>query len=495
MSDVEEELIHRHSYETSNEINETNEQNSLSKTYPKKVEFEGENLTIDSNNWRDSKLLKLQIIASFLVFILFGLGEQTVGTIIPELQSDYKINDLKVSLIFFTSVMGYLIMAILNNISHDYLGIRGVSVMGATLMTLAYIIGSMKPPYFIFLLGYLSHGLGLGALDASLNAWMGNLIDSNQLLGILHGCYGIGSLITPSLITFLLEKKFNPWKWNQYYIFLAICGSSILIFVAYTFRFETPKKYKYLAQSRHEISKNQNQNQNEFELNDLNKDDFEINEDSDENNDNNEHSATFSQAIKSPLIWAFASILFIYVGGEASFGAWLVTYLLRVKKLSYKVSSYMATTFWLGLTIGRIILGFVTANFFKTELTANLIYILISLIGYILFWFFSFTQLTLILFIIVFITGIVVGPIFPTTVVSSVNILPAKYQTVGIGFICAFGGAGAAGIPFLIGLLAESSDIGLKAYPIIIIIMFATLLLFWTLIIIKFAKVYRRNMI
>ena len=62
------------------------------------------------------------------------------------------------------------------------------------------------------------------------------------------------------------------------------------------------------------------------------------------------------------------------------------------------------------------------------------------------------------------VTGIAIGPIFPTTIVSLVNILPAKYQTSGIGFICAFGGGGGAGIPFLIGLL-ESSEVGLRTYP------------------------------
>lgn len=49
------------------------------------IEYEGEILTIDSTNWRNSRLLKLQILVSFAVFILFGLAEQTVGTIIPKL--------------------------------------------------------------------------------------------------------------------------------------------------------------------------------------------------------------------------------------------------------------------------------------------------------------------------------------------------------------------------------------------------------------------------
>ncbi|KAI5954885.1 hypothetical protein KGF57_003911 [Candida theae] len=482
--------------------NEANSSNHVphSHNHPtlQKVEFEGEILTIDTNNWRHSKLLQTQIISSYLVFILFGLNEQTVGTLIPKLQEHYHLSDLHVSFIFFSSVLGYLTMALVNNKTHDQLGIRGVAVLGASAMCLGNLCGSFRPPFLIFLICYFSNGVGLGALDASLNAWMGNLVDSNQLLGILHGCYGIGSLISPSLITYLLEKSDNPWQWNSYYLLVASFGATVLILVGYTFRFETPKKYKYMAQLRHQKSKQRRPHDdndvNEFELNDMNKTNFDVEEDA-EAEEEEEHSATFMQAVKSPLVWGFAGILFIYVGGEVAFGAWLVTYLLRIKDWTYKASSHMATTFWLGLTVGRCTLGFVTAHYFSNELTANLAYIVGSLLGYVFFWFLSFTQQVVFLFIIVFVTGAMVGPIFPTTIVASVNILPAKYQTVGIGFICAFGGGGAAGIPFLVGLLADSSEGGLKAYPVMVIIIFAILLVSWMVIIKKHARGYKRNTI
>lgn len=461
-----------------------------------KVEFEGELLTIDTNNWRHSRLLQIQIISAYLVFILFGLNEQTVGTLIPKLQEHYHLSVLHVSFIFFCSVLGYLTMALVNNKTHEKFGIRGVAILGASAMCLGNLSASFKPPFLIFLLCYFSNGVGLGALDASLNAWMGNLVDSNQLLGILHGCYGIGSLVSPSLITYLLEKSENPWEWNTYYLLVASFGATVLVLVGYTFRFETPKKYKYMAQLRHKKSKENNLHHeadpNEVELNDMNKNNFDVDEDEEEAE---EHSATFSQAVKLPLIWGFAGILFIYVGGEVAFGAWLVTYLLRIKEWTYKASSHIATTFWLGLTVGRCALGFVTAHYFHSELSANLAYIVGSLLGYVLFWLLSFTQQVVLLFIIVFVTGAMVGPIFPTTIVALVNILPAKFQTVGIGFICAFGGGGAAGIPFLVGLMADSSEGGLKAYPVMVIIIFAVLLILWMVIIKKHARGYKRNSI
>lgn len=152
---------------------------------------------------------------------------------------------------------GYLVTAMVNSITHDYLGIRGVAVLGSTSMTLAYLIISHKPPFSVFLICYFMSGVGFGTLDASLNTWMGNLTDSNQLLGILHGCYGVGSLISPALITYLLSKPENRWEWNNYYVVLSVIAGLCLTAVILTFLYETPKKYKYMAQLRHEKPNNQ----------------------------------------------------------------------------------------------------------------------------------------------------------------------------------------------------------------------------------------------
>ncbi|EMG48922.1 BSC6 Bypass of stop codon protein 6 [Candida maltosa Xu316] len=460
------------------------------------VEFEGEVLTIDTTNWRHSRLLQLQILTSFGVFILFGLAEQTVGTIIPKLQEHYSINDVQISFIYFCSVTGYLVTAMVNSITHEYLGIKGVAVLGATSMASAYFIASKTPPFVIFLVCYFFSGVGFGTLDASLNTWMGNLTDSNQLLGILHGCYGIGSLISPALISHLLSKSKTPWKWNEYYIVLSVVAAFCSTAIILTFKYETPKKYKYTSQLRHKKSKptNDSVELNTFKDNTIDEE-FEIGDDSEEDDTDDSHSASFREVLSKGLVWAFALILFIYVGGEAAFAAWLVTFLLRIKNLDYKVASYMATTFWTGVTIGRIGLGFVTAHYFSTELWANFVYILVSFVGCLTFWFLTFTNWIWLLFIIVLITGTAIGPIFPTTIVASVNILPSKYQASGIGFICAFGGGGGAGIPFLIGLLAESSEVGLRTYPLIISIMFGVLLAYWVFIMKKYSLDYKRNAI
>ncbi|KAK6197887.1 major facilitator superfamily domain-containing protein [Scheffersomyces amazonensis] len=457
--------------------------------------FEDELIFIDTSNWRYSGLLKAQILSCYGVFLLFGLADQTLGTLIPLLQADYNIGDIAISLVFLSMVSGYFITALLNEFSHKLLGVKGVVILGAITMTFSYLIVSTRPPYIIFVISYLITGIGFGSLDAAMNSWMGNLVDSNQILGILHGFYGIGCMISPPLITYLVEKPINPIEWNQYYILLCLVGCSCVVGLVFSFQYETAKKYKYVN-----IQKNLNLRHlpvanDGIKLHDFN---IEINdEDTDTSSNSEDSSVPLGATLKSRLVWIFATILFLYVGGEVAFGSWMITFLLRIRKLSYKQSSYIATTFWTGLTVGRIILGFVTAHYFNTELEANFVYLILSTGGYLLFYLLSLiTKLpSILLFLVAFFIGTFVGPIFPTTIVSAIKILPSKFHTSGIGFICAFGGGGAAGIPFLIGLIAESNEFGLKILPLIVTIIFTILVFVWFALMLKYKRVYGKNVI
>ena len=60
--------------------------------------------------------------------------------------------------------------------------------------------------------------------------------------------------------------------------------------------------------------------------------------------------------------WTCASYLLVYMGVEVTIGGWTVTYMLRVRHADPFASGMAATGFWLGLTCGRFILGFVTSR-------------------------------------------------------------------------------------------------------------------------------------
>lgn len=58
--------------------------------------------------------------------------------------------------------------------------------------------------------------------------------------------------------------------------------------------------------------------------------------------------------------WLCSLFLLGYVGCEVALGGWIVTFMIRVRHGSAFASGMTATGFWLGITVGRIILGFVT---------------------------------------------------------------------------------------------------------------------------------------
>lgn len=456
------------------------------------VQYLGQELYIDSNDWRNSTLLKCKIMTGFSVFILFGLAEQTVGTLIPKLQVHYNMDDVRTAYIFLASTLGYFSMALLSEVCSRKLGYKGVLMMGTCSMTVAYLTVSFVPPYPIFILAYVFSGIGFGSLDACLNAWMGGLVDSNQLLGILHGCYGVGCMISPPLITHLVVREHNPWQWHSYYLVLALIAACCFTLLTVIFRNETPYKFRFenaLKQRRRELEEERNADPDAGNDQAETGSTAKFTSTSTSTDVSSSETASLSQSLRSPLVWFFSSIMFIYVGGEVAFGAWLVTFLVRIKSSPYKLASYMATTFWSGLTAGRICLGFVTAHYFHSELAANWAYITLSAVGQLVFAMLAFSAAAPPLFVVVFFTGLFVGPIFPTTIVASIQVLPVRFHATGVGFICAFGGGGGAMVPFLIGLVADKSDLGLRFYPFIVLILYVVLFCAWLILYLRYRRV------
>ncbi|OBA23744.1 MFS general substrate transporter [Metschnikowia bicuspidata var. bicuspidata NRRL YB-4993] len=463
-------------------------QRSVADSYS--VEFEGCDVAVDSLDWRNSVLLRLQVLAGFCNFVLFGLADQTIGTVIPVLEDYYEMDDMRTGFIFLAQTAGYFVMALATELCHRRLGVRGVGVLGALSMALAYLVIHQRPPYSVFVAAYFISGLGFGSLDASFNGWMSNLVDLNQLLGILHGCYGIGCMISPPLVTRLLEKETNPWAWNDYYLVLSSIAAVCTVYFGVVFRHETPAKYRFMVLmnearkarevSWDEVSDIESLDTSTTEASGL--EDLAASADPPEPKEFAADLVPLSVALGSKQVWLFSLLMFIYVGAESAFGTWLVTFLTRINGLSYKLLSYMATTFWMGLTLGRIFLGFVTAHYFRNEFNANWCYMALSLLGHVMFCIVVLTPYTWPLFPIVLFLGLFVGPIFPTNIVAAIRVLPVKFHASGVGFICAFGGGGAAAVPFLVGLIAEASDLGLRFFPTTVALLYLGLLVFWTVV-------------
>lgn len=60
--------------------------------------------------------------------------------------------------------------------------------------------------------------------------------------------------------------------------------------------------------------------------------------------------------------WTCAVFLLCYVGIEVALGGWIVLFMIDVRNGGEFESGMSAMGFWLGITVGRVVLGFVTAR-------------------------------------------------------------------------------------------------------------------------------------
>lgn len=84
------------------------------------------------------------------------------------------------------------------------------------------------------------------------------------------------------------------------------------------------------------------------------------------------------------MTWIIAVFLFYYVGVEVSIGGWVATFMENVRDGEKFASGSVATGFWLGLTVGRVILGFVTGRI--GEKVAIELYLVLATVFEFPFW-------------------------------------------------------------------------------------------------------------
>ena len=183
--------------------------------------------------WNNPKTNIWRVAAAFLGFFLQGANEASYGPLVPSIEKYFSLNYTLVSLIFIFPFVGYILAAFLSDRIHMRLGQRGVSIIGTSSRLISYIVLSVRPPYPVILVFLVSAGFGNGLLDAAWNAFVGDLANANQMLGIIHGFYGLGATLAPVIATSMVTRY--GLKWNTF--FFVMVGVAAIDLALSTFAF------------------------------------------------------------------------------------------------------------------------------------------------------------------------------------------------------------------------------------------------------------------
>ncbi|MEM6752688.1 MAG: MFS transporter [Cyanobacteria bacterium P01_C01_bin.38] len=361
----------------------------------------------------------MAIALSFYAFIAIGIAEGGLGILIPSIGETYNLTSANITLLFLSQVTGYIFAALASSILSSRIGLARMLLLASTSLTFALIIYAFSPFWWLMVAAGSLLGLGIGLIDAGINSYIANR-DRADLMGWLHGFYGIGALLGPAIATTLLAVNL-PWR-GVYLVFAAVVGLMIVGML-----WAVISDYKPLTKR---IKKS-----------------------------DTSASANLGTALKTPSVLLAGLLLSIYVGTEASVGNWAYSVQHISRNTPTLIAGYSVSAYWLGLTLGRFISGrFVKLWGANRTLNYSLILLSFSLIA----WSLLPNQLFSLPLI-----GIALAPIFPLTIWLTPQRIPSGIVPAAIGFITSVASLGAAAIPSLAGYFA--SRFGLEVIPVLMI--------------------------
>lgn len=166
--------------------------------------------------------------------------------------------------------------------------------------------------------------------------------------------------------------------------------------------------------------------------------------------------SNFRQALQTPLVLLFGAFLLVYVGIEASFSNWAYSVQVLARSRPPLVAGYSVSAYWMGLTLGRFMLGYFLRSLGAIR-TISLSLVLL-MIGLLAWWQLPDQWLSLPLI------GFVLAAIFPAIIWLMPKRLPAALVPAAIGFATSAASVGTALMPTGIGWLANG--FGLRMIPL-----------------------------
>ncbi|KAH8433075.1 MFS transporter [Aspergillus melleus] len=317
-------------------------------------------------------------------------------------------------------------------------GQRGIALIGPLCHLLPFVVMAIHPPYPVMLVAYIIVGLGNGLVDAAWNSWTADMINANTLMGFLGAFYGLGATLSPTIATEMIKAGL---RWNVFYY--TLLGGSALELMASVATFWHADATSFRQENRKSA-------------------------------DARGDSRTM-EAMKSPITWIMAVWLFVYMGVEVSVGGWIVDFMVQVRVGNSYESGFVPTGFWAGVTLGRLLLGFV--NDWLGERIAITVYLVLSIALELVFWLvpkFTVSAVTVALL------GFFTGPLFPGALVVAAKLLPKHLHTPGIGLVSSLAGGGGAILPFVAGAISGAR--GVQSLQAFVLALLVTLIVIWILL-------------
>lgn len=344
----------------------------------------------------------------YLAFISLGLPDSLLGSGWPAMHLEFDVPTSYMGIVSMIISGGTIASSLLSNRLTNKFGTRIVTVSSVFLTVIALFGFSFSNAFWMLLLFAIPYGLGAGAIDAALNNYVA-LHYKSKHMSWLHCFWGIGTIISPFVMGYALTKE--SWELGYRIVGFIQLGIAILLLATLPV----------------------------WKVNEIYKDEEKKN-------------VGVLSALKIKGVPFLLLGFLCYCAAEATAMGWASTYFVEVKGVPPSEAASFASLFYIGITSGRFVGGFVTEKLGdKRSIFAGFGILLLGIIllalpidSYIA---------SIVAFVVI---GFGCGPIYPSIIHSTPDNFGKENSGAIIGIQMASAYVGSTFMPPLFGLLGNA---------------------------------------
>lgn len=368
-------------------------------------------------------MVQVLLAIIYLAFISLGLPDSVLGSAWPSMYVELDVPLSYAGIISMIISAGTVVSSLQSARLTKWMGTGLVTGISVALTAVSLLGFSMSHSYWMLCLWAIPYGLGAGSVDAALNNYVAVHYASRHM-SWLHCMWGVGTIIGPYVMGYALTRGFS---WNFGYRCIGIFQVVLAVILIVTL----PLWKKQQTQT-HEA-------------------------------DNRATKAlTLGEVFRLKGVPQIMVAFFCYSTVEATTMLWASSYMVLRNGISAETAAGYASMFFIGITVGRGINGFLTMKLSDAQMIR--IGQGIILVGIAAMLIPAGNTVTIIGLIIV---GLGCAPIYPCIIHSTPEHFGAENSQSVIGVQMASAYIGTTLMPPLFGVIAN--HISVKLLPLYLI--------------------------
>ena len=361
-------------------------------------------------------MTNLLLAVIYLSFISLGLPDALLGSAWPSIYPQFDVPVSYAGLLSMIISFGTIVSSLQSDRLIRRLGTGKVTAISVAITAAALFGFSVSRSFWMLCLWAIPYGLGAGSVDASLNTYVA-LHYKSRHMSWLHCMWGVGASAGPYIMGFVLERGMG---WNNGYRIISVVQA--VLTAVLLFSLPLWKKGGERGGDRQPAGR----------------------------------ALSLGEIFRIPGALQIIACFFCYCALEQTTGLWASSYMTLYRGISAETAASFTGMFYIGITAGRALSGFITMRFSDTQM----IRMGQAVIGAgVLTMLLPFGKSPLLIGLVLI--GLGCAPIYPCIIHSTPSLFGADRSQAIIGVQMASAYVGSCLMPPLFGLLARAVSVSL----------------------------------